>query len=343
MEIEHTSEVGSVESSVDSNRVAIQKAYDEVFGEAEEALRVAPRDAESPEAEVVSPETDDDGGAAVDTQPAADSEVVDPSLVALAVQLGADEEAVNETVAQDPKRAKELLSQLVSEYNAESMRLISGRPGSRVTETPVTPTSTPSTDQTAFEKLLADETKVAAFKEEHGDALFEMMKAQAESTATLRNELSSLAELRGFVEVQQQDAVNREINSIFQSFGKPYDDFYGTGSLSELTETQLANRGKVGDLAQVMRSGHIASNQSTWSTHEYITRAHHVVAAQLRAEAERQSIIAQLQNREKSFTLKPSAGRAVNSTSSNESANSRMKEALLNRAAELGVEEFFAD
>lgn len=339
---------------------AFNSKWDEVMGQHQDPPLVDPTPTTpEPEAEEKADQketaesdasaNEPDATADPDSDPAVQ---IDPSLVLLAEELDVDKAALDELIQSDPEQANILLTKLSEEHLALTSRTLFGtdntstgvvdrgrlQPGTSEAEAD----SKEEQKLGPLETLFADEEATAKFREEHGEVLTDILKAELEDRQAFRKDNADLKELRESLIAQQQQVILEEVESTFKSFGKTYADFYGSEvPFEKRSEAQNDNRGRVGDMAENLRSGDILKGASVKSDRYYLLAAHNHVAAELRSKAARQQILDQLQNRATTITNKPSAHRVTNIAAgrSDEAAHN----ALDRKVAELGIEHIFPD
>ena len=338
-------EQNEVQAATPTGNEAINTAWDSTFDTPDVPLPVDP--VVEPVVDTTPAEPVVEGEVVEEATPTetVEASAVDESLQALAIELGADKAALDELVTSDPEEANRLLGALADQYNAQTSRLLFGQPEGLPTGEP-SPTDTiadtsPGTPVASpLEAVFADEAKAAAFKEEHGDLLFDAFKAQVDQTKAMREQLVELEQVRQGMAAQQQEVALQELHSTFDSFGPAYADFYGPTS-GERTDEQSENRGRVGDLADRIRSGDIRLGNKVGSDRDYLIKAHHHVASDIRQMAIRKQIISEIQTRSKRIISKPSAGRTTNLAAgrSDEAALAALDKAV----TEGGLEGLFND
>jgi hypothetical protein len=274
---------------------------------------------------------------------------IDPSLVLLAEELDVNKEALDELIASDPEQANTLLTQLAEEHLALTSRTLFGTDktpagvGDQILNVPSTSEAGDETPKLSpLETLFADEKALAEFTEEHGEVLTSILKSELEDRKAFKQENADLAQLRESLMAQQQQVLIEEMETTFKSFGNAYADFYGSELTNEArSPEQKENRGRVGDMADALRTGDRLRGTAVKSDRYYLAAAHNHVASELRSVAARKSIIEQLQTRAKSITNKPSAGRVANLAAG--SPDEKAHNAMDRKAAELGIEHIFPD
>lgn len=337
----------SEESSTPEVVPALEAALDEKFAEVYPETVLEPAFSDLADLNPDTPEVTDaptepaesPDPAVPEEAPADEGNKIDPSLVALAVQEGADQAAVDELIASDPVAANELLMKLADEVNTQTLRSLQSTPEVATPETvPGIPTS--EGELSPLEALLTDEEALAAAKEEFGESLVEkFLLPQAKQAKANRETHAYLSQLRQETEAAQQQAAIAELNASFVAFGTGYSEFYGT-DFSSATDAQVANRQKVTQIADRLRSADFAAGVEAKAARHYITQAHHVVAADERKAATRRELLSQIQTRSRSAIARPTKGQSQRISGGSEEA---AHQALSRRMAELGVEDYFRD
>jgi hypothetical protein len=265
---------------------------------------------------------------------------IDQSLLALAVQEGANQADLDELVKSDPERANVLLTELQNEVNKETLRALQGQPSSteQVGQSQQSATSEEA-KVSALEELLTSEDALAAAKEEHGETYVEKyLLPLAEQAKAYRSDREFIAQARQEMEVQKQQALVQQLNSTFTSFGKGYEDFYG-GDVAKANDEQIANRESVTKIADQLRVSDLMLNRPEQPIQNYLTKAHAVVSADQVRAAARKEIISQIKTRSNSTTAKPNRSRSSAVSSPDEAAMT----AFDRKANELGLSDYFRD
>jgi len=273
--------------------------------------------------------------------PEGSDSTIDPSLIALAMQEGADPAALNELITSDPERAQVLLTELQNEVNQVTLRTLQGQPSptGQVRPTNQAATSTDAPKASALEELLTNADALAAAREEHGDSYVEKyLLPLAEQAKAFREDRAFIQQARNEMEVQKQAALVQQVNSTFTSFGKGYEKFYGTDA-ALATEEQYANRESVTQIADKLRVADIAFGKPERAVSHYLTQAHAVVSADQVRAAARRDLLSQIKTRSATTTAKPNSRRASSSGGPDDIA----RVAFDRRAAELGLTEYFRD
>lgn len=266
---------------------------------------------------------------------------IDPSLIALAVQEGADQAALDELVKSDPERANVLLTELQNEVNQATLRTLQGQPNptGQVSQSEQAATSKDAAKVSALEELLTNEDALAAAKEEHGESYVEKyLLPLAEQAKAFREDREFIQQARNEMEVQKQAALVQQVNSTFASFGKGYEKFYGADP-AMATEEQHANRESVTQIADKLRVSDIAFGKPEKAISHYLTQAHAVVSADQVRAAARRELLSQIKTRSATTTARPNRSRSNSSGGPDDVAET----AFDRRAAELGLTDYFRD
>jgi len=278
--------------------------------------------------------------AAPEGTPSTELPQVDPSLIALAVQEGADQAILDELVTSDPEKANELLTALAAEVNAVTLQSLQVNPAVATAETTqAAATSSDDSDVTPLEALLTDKEAMAEAIEQFGeDYVNKFIVPQAKQAKQSREDHAYVKQMRAEMELARDQAIVAQVDATYTSFGPGYKEFYGD-SISSANEAQAANRDSVNVIADKLRVIDLAQGKPEKAIARYVTQAHCIVSAEHTKIAARREILSQIQTRGKSVIAKPSRSKVTGIASRDEEAHN----ALSQRAAELGVEGFFRD
>lgn len=341
----------SVTPDFDAIDAAFERAYPDTPSQTAEEILVGPEAAATTAETTQETQTEQDPtpenegeAAAQQAAPAVtqsdESPQIDPSLIALAVQEGADETALNELITEDPEQAQVLLSELAENVNAQTLRTLQGQPNpTGQADQSVQPATSDDTKVSALEELLTNEDALAAAKDEHGEAYVEKyLLPLAEQAKSYREDRAFITQTRQEMEVQKNQALVVQINSSFDSFGVGYKDFYGTDPV-KATEQQQANRESVTVIADKLRVSDLMSGKEEKAVRHYLTQAHTVVSVEEQRAATRRELLSKITTRSKTTTAKPNRSKTLGSGGPDEAASA----AFDKKAAELGVEGYFRE
>ena len=289
-----------------------------------------------------------------ETQPAVDTPTpvaaeapatqIDASLISLAVEMGADQAELDDLVKSDPAAATELLTKIQAEYNSQTLGLLHGSPSAEErSERLVSPASEDEATQakSTLEALLTDDDAKAAAIEQYGEDFVEkVLTPLARRDAENSKREAKLDILFEQMEAAQQQATIAELEATFLGFGPGYKDFYGSGA-ENLSDDQFTNRTSVGRIADKLRAGDRVTGTPDRGAGHYLTRAHHIVAADQRQAAVRKDLISQIKTRSRGSVAKPSG--QTTRIVSGEKSEGGAGQALDRKIANLGLEQYFDD
>jgi hypothetical protein len=329
---------------------AIDAAFTEAYGEggeatAEEILK-GPDDTingSETEQDRTEPEVTGEEESQKDSPEADQSDAppqVDPSLVALAVQQGADKAALDKLVTEDPEEANQLLTQLAEEVNRVTLQSLQGQTGPTGQDGQSTQSATSSDDQeiTPLEAMFANEETLAEAREEFGEKHVELLRPLAEQAKQNREDRAFTAQLRQELEVQKEQAMIAQLNDTFKSFGVGYTEFYGA-DIAKVSEAQQANRESVTQIADKLRVADILTNKPERPLRNYLTEAHAIVSVDQQRTAARRELLSKIETRSKSTTAKPNRSKSSGTSTPEENASIELGK----KAAQLGLEGWFGD
>jgi hypothetical protein len=172
---------------------------------------------------------------------------------------------------------------------------------------------------------------IEALKKKYGDEPFvaELAKANAviQSAQQMQQWIAKSQERQSRSEME---TIGRQVEAFFGSDElKPYSDLYG-GSPATMTAEQHTARVKLLDTADLISQGARALNRSL-SLDEILQRAHEAVSGPVKTKAAASALVKQVQQRQKSLSLRPNSRVAppANSTKAKRQAlENQVKEGL---------------
>lgn len=250
---------------------------------------------------------------------------VDPTLRAIAKELGWTDEKIDRLNGKDPELLNETLTSLSDVYSNLSRQYLQAG-----TQQFAAPQQGPPTQNAASGlDALFNPQALAAFAEANGDELVEKFMKP------LYNEVIVPArQAQARAAVAEQQAVASEANGVFSKLAEQYPDVYGKGTA--LSAAEGMSRNKVAQIADQLRAGAKMQGREL-SVTEALNRAHLIETSERRASDGRKQVQQQVQKRSKQITAKPTQ-RNNPAQASSRKTDSRAAEAYERKAAELGIE-----
>jgi hypothetical protein len=257
-----------------------------------------------------------------------DKAPLDPYLRFVGQNSGLTDEQIDTAYAADPTFATATLTTLGQQYADLSRQYVT--PGSPVA--PGTqggeqqPAQQPQQPTPGWDSFMS---QLAAFSEANGEDMGKMAKLlNDEFVSPLRAMMAANA-------AREQDLARQEAAAGFETVRKSFGDFYGPEN-GQLSQGQIAARQQVGMMADQIRAGAKAQGR-TVSIGEAISRAHAIVTHDMRQQAARRDLVAQVAKRSKAATVPPTQRK---SRPTGERSDKAAEDAARTKMMEMGMDNF---
>jgi len=222
---------------------------------------------------------------------------VDPTLRAIANELGWPDDKINELYVANPELAESTFSKLAETY-ANLSRQFLPQQGSQAAPGTPAPVETPAQPDSPTSRLDALYNDLSAFAEGNGEEIVDKF------LKPLKEEIiNPLRELLAETQVRKQEIARTEARQTVVQLSSKFGDVYGQDT-KPLTTQQTEARSTLGYLADQLRAGAKMQGREL-SIPDAINRAHLIVTAERRDQAVRNQIKTQVQKRANGLSAKP--------------------------------------